>query len=223
MKKLFAAVLTSAALCTPMAAVAQPEVPGYTLAAMGCMKLRECTAGVYELRGVDQLIESLKNEEFEDHRFEINNILRHLTKVGVKVYIAEGRNFPSTHRGSYYTDTNTFFLNMDYVWDTEVFMKVFRHEAWHAAQDCMAGTIDNSMIAVIHLPDDVPQQYQLDAEIRYGMFDPKAVPWEQEAIWAGNTPGMTESAMEACSSGEMWRVYDPTPKTEEWLRANGYM
>jgi hypothetical protein len=29
-------------------------------------------------------------------------------------------------------------------------MSVMRHEGWHAAQDCMAGTIKNSMIAIIH-------------------------------------------------------------------------
>ena len=28
-------------------------------------------------------------------------------------------------------------------------MSVMRLEGWHAAQDCMAGTIENSMIAII--------------------------------------------------------------------------
>ena len=54
-----------------------------------------------------------------------------------------------------------FFLNAGYVYNAEVFMKVFRHEGWHAAQDCMAGTIDNSMIAVIHNDEIIPQPYKL--------------------------------------------------------------
>ena len=36
-------------------------------------------------------------------------------------------------------------------------MSVVRHEGWHAAQDCMAGSIDNSMIAIIHNEEDVPK------------------------------------------------------------------
>ena len=35
-------------------------------------------------------------------------------------------------------------------------MSVVRHEGWHAAQDCMAGTIKNNMIAIIKNEEDVP-------------------------------------------------------------------
>ena len=35
-----------------------------------------------------------------------------------------------------------------------------RHEGWHAAQDCMAGTIDNSFIAIIKPQEEVPKMYQ---------------------------------------------------------------
>ena len=37
-----------------------------------------------------------------------------------------------------------------------VLMSVVRHEGWHAAQDCMAGTIENNMIAIIKNEEDVP-------------------------------------------------------------------
>ena len=44
-------------------------------------------------------------------------------------------------------------------------MSVMRHEGWHAAQDCMAGTIDNNFIAIIHNQKDVPRMYQAIAKI----------------------------------------------------------
>ena len=221
MKKFLTAALASAAFCMPV--VAQPEVPEYSYAALGCMKLEECTIGVYELTSVDWLIEMTNNPGFEDYREEIESLLASLDKVGVRVFVAEGPNFPKTHRGVYYTDNNTFYLNLNFVQYEEVFMEVMRHEGWHAAQDCMAGSIDNSMIAVIHMPDEVPQQYHLDAELRYGMLEPKAIPWEREALWAGSTPGMTEDALASCASDTpMWHTYDPTPKTAWWLEENGY-
>ena len=102
-------------------------------------------------------------------------------------------------------------------------MMVLRHEGWHAAQDCMAGTIDNTFIAVIHNPDVVPERWKLSAQARYGLFQSNAIPWEQEAIWAGHTPFMTADALNACASGAMWTEYDPTPKTREWLTNQGYI
>ena len=66
-------------------------------------------------------------------------------------------------------------------------MSVVRHEGWHA-QDCMAGSINNSYIAVIRNDDDIPQLWKDMAE---ELYPPSAVPWEQEAGWAGRTEGMT--------------------------------
>lgn len=98
-------------------------------------------------------------------------------------------------------------------------MMVMRHEGWHAAQDCMAGTIDNSLIAIIKPEDEVPMLWRTLAERTY----PKnAVPWEAEAGWAGRTEGMTQAALEACAAGKMWEVYPPTPLTDKWLKENGY-
>ena len=39
-------------------------------------------------------------------------------------------------------------------------ISVMRHEGWHAAQDCMAGTIENNFIAIIHDQEKVPRMYQ---------------------------------------------------------------
>jgi len=86
----------------------------------------------------------------------------------------------------------------------------------------MAGTIDNSLIAIIHNEDDVPGLYQSIAKSAY-KFQPGAIPWEKEAYWAGHTEGMTQAALESCARGTMWTDYDPTPKTREWLVENGYI
>ena len=232
MKKLFAALAASAALCAPLPAMAleMSETPqSNTTARMGCMKLKECTEGVHRVENMQDVIDVLgdrwvwTDEHEEDFGMEMIALFDRLNAAGVKVYLAEGYNFPRTHRGSYYTDTNEFYLNAEWVKDPAIFMLVMRHEGWHAAQDCMAGTLDNTMIAVIHLPEDVPQRYQTSAEIRYGMFAPKAIPWEAEAIWAGNTPMMTADALNACASGPMWEEYEPTPLTREWLESNGYI
>ena len=101
-----------------------------------------------------------------------------------------------------------------------VLMTLMRHEGWHAAQDCMAGTIDNSMIAIIKPEDEVPMIWRVLAERTYPS---NAVPWEAEAQWAGRTEAMTQKALTACAAGNMWEVYPPTPLTGQWLRENGYL
>ena len=99
-------------------------------------------------------------------------------------------------------------------------MSVMRHEGWHAAQDCMAGTIENNHIAIIKPEEDVPPLWR---EIVEKTYPKSAVPWEAEATWAGKTEGMTLSALQACSTGHMWEIYQPTPLTEEWLIEKGFI
>jgi hypothetical protein len=101
-------------------------------------------------------------------------------------------------------------------------MSVMRHEGWHAAQDCMAGTIKNNMIAIIKPEEDVPMIWQEMARRTYA-FQPAAIPWEKEATWAGKTEGMTMKALQSCAAGTMWTDYDPTPMTREWLVENGFI
>ena len=115
---------------------------------------------------------------------------------------------------------NNFFLNKAFMHRPHVLMSVTRHEGWHAAQDCMAGSIENSMIAIIMDEEKVPEIW---AEMVRRTYPPSAQPWEAEATWAGKTEGMTQAALEACATGSMWEVYKPTPMTLEWLRENNFV
>jgi len=151
---------------------------------------------------------------------EFNNMLMSLNQVGVKVYLADDKYFPPGHRGVYHTVSNAFFLNREYMDRPSTLMSVMRHEGWHAAQDCMAGSIDNSMIAIIMPEEDVPMLWRTMVERTYPA---SAVPWEAEATWAGKTEGMTMKALQACADGNMWKVYDPTPLTRKWLEEEGFI
>ena len=103
---------------------------------------------------------------------------------------------------------------------TNYLMQVMRHEGWHAAQDCMAGSIKNSLIAIIKPEDEVPMIWRVMAERTYPEH---AVPWEAEAGWAGRTEKMTMEALQACAAGNMWEVYEPTPLTRKYLVEEGYI
>ena len=188
---------------------------------MGCMLLRECTEDVEEVFSLLDISHNYPNmEEFTPLSAEFNMMLMTLNQIGVKVYLADPKYFPVNHRGVYHTVSNNFYLNKDYMGDPGVLMMLMRHEGWHAAQDCMAGTIDNSMIAIIKPEESVPMLWRTLAERTY---PESAVPWEAEAQWAGRTEGMTLKALQACAGGNMWEVYEPTPMTGEWLRKNGYI
>ena len=188
---------------------------------MGGMLLRECKEDVEEVFSLLDISGQYPNtEEYTKHSPEFNSMLVTLNQIGVKVFLADEKYFPVGHRGVYHTVTNNFYLNRDHMGDPGVLMMLMRHEGWHAAQDCMAGTIDNSMIAIIKPEDEVPMLWRVLAERTY----PKsAVPWEAEAQWAGRTDGMTQAALESCARGSMWSDYEPTPKTGEWLRRNGFI
>ena len=84
----------------------------------------------------------------------------------------------------------------------------------------MAGSIKNSVIAIIKPEEEVPSVWREMVEKTYPS---SAVPWEAEAKWAGYTEGMTMKALEACAKGNMWEVYKPTPLTEQWLIENDYI
>jgi hypothetical protein len=219
MKKLLLALLLAA---SPVFANEDKITQGYnSMDAMGCMLLRECTDNVNEVHSLLDVSSEYENySSFTVVAQEFNHMLSSLNHVGVKVYLADEKYFPAGHRGVYHTVSNNFFLNKIYMDDPGVLMAVMRHEGWHAAQDCMAGTIDNSLIAIIKPEDDVPPLWREMVERTY----PKsAVPWEAEATWAGKTEGMTMAALDACAAGSMWEVYEPTPMTREWLEENNYI
>ena len=189
--------------------------------AMGCMLLLECTDEVDKVYSLlDISAEYTNTDEFTPVAQEFNNMLMSLNAVGVNVYLADEKYFPPMHRGVYHTVGNNFFLNRKYMGDPGTLMMVMRHEGWHAAQDCMAGSIKNSLIAIIHNEEDVPMLWRTLAERTYPA---SAVPWEAEAGWAGRTEGMTMKALESCARGTMWTDYELTPLTRKWLEEEGFI
>ena len=178
------------------------------------MKLKEITSIL------DVSSQYSNTEQFYSVANEFNNMLSSLNAIGVKVFLADQKYFPVSHRGVYHTVGNNFFLNKAFMGRPSVLMSVMRHEGWHAAQDCMAGTIDNSLIAIIKPEDEVPMLWSDMVESAY---PESAWPWEKEATWAGKTEGMTSDALAACANGNMWEVYEPTPLTRKYLVDFGYI
>ena len=202
-------------------AMSEPTKGYYTMDAMGCMLVRECKKDVNEVYSLLDISSQYDNtEEFTPVSHEFNTMLMTMNQIGIKVFLADQRYFPIGHRGVYHTVTNNFYLNKTYMRRPSVLMSVMRHEGWHAAQDCMAGSIKNSMIAIIKPEEEVPKIWR---EMVEKVYPKSAVPWEAEASWAGKTEGMTAKALDACADGEMWKVYSPTPLTKKWLFEEGYI
>ena len=192
----------------------------YTMDAMGCMLLRECTKDVQRVESIATIADAHPDSDFDFVADEFSRMLTALENVGVKVFLADEKYFPVGHRGVYHTVSNNFFLNKTYMRRPGTLMAVMRHEGWHAAQDCMAGSIENSMIAIIKPEEDVPMMYREMVERTY---PPHARPWEAEASWAGRTEKMTMEALESCARGTMWTDYEPTPLTKKWLKEEGFL
>ena len=221
MKKIIASLLASAALTTPVFADPLRDSEYFTMHSMGCMLLGECTDDVEEIASILDVSSQYSNtEQFYSVANEFNNMLSSLNAIGVKVLLADQKYFPVSHRGVYHTVSNNFFLNKAFMGRPSVLMSVMRHEGWHAAQDCMAGTIDNSLIAIIKPEDEVPMLWR---EMVESAYPESAWPWEKEATWAGKTEGMTVNALAACADGNMWEVYEPTPLTRKYLVDFGYI
>ena len=206
---------------TPVRAEEELTQGYYSMDAMGCMLLGECTDGVKEVNNLLDVSSQYPNtDSFYPISAEFNSMLSSLNTIGVKVFLAPEKYFPVGHRGVYHTVSNNFFLNERFMGRPHILMSVMRHEGWHAAQDCMAGTIDNSLIAIIMPEDSVPPIWREMVEATY---PESAWPWEAEASWAGKTESMTADALNACAAGSMWEVYKPTPMTLEWLRENKFV
>jgi len=221
LKYILSGLLLGAAHGMTVPVNAEPTKGYHTYDAMGCMLVKECTDGV---KKVTNLLD-LSSEYPDPYKFtpvanEFNRMLSSLSRVGVNVFLADSKYFPPGHRGVYHTVGNNFFLNKIHMDRPHTLMSVMRHEGWHAAQDCMAGSIKNKMIAIIKPEEEVPMIWRTLAERTY---PPHAVPWEAEATWAGKTEGMTEKALAACADGNMWEVYEPTPLTRKYLEESGYI
>ena len=223
MKKAIMSLLAAATIAAPVLADPIKQDEYYSNHSMGCMLLRECTDGVKQVFSLLDISSEYPNtDDFYFVADEFNSMLVALNQVGVNVFLAEEKYFPVGHRGVYHTVGNNFFLNKTFMKRPNVLMSVMRHEGWHAAQDCMAGTIKNNMIAIIKPEEDVPEMWQEMARRTYALT-PHAIPWEKEAMWAGKTESMTMKALQSCAAGTMWTDYEPTPMTGEWLRENGYI
>ena len=218
MKNFFAALVAAVSFGSPV--LAEPTKGFYTMDSMGCMILRECTDNVRRITSIKDIQNNYPNFDYSAIAVEFDSMLVSLDKIGVMVFLADEKYFPVGHRGVYHTVSNNFYLNDAYMRRPHVLMTVMRHEGWHAAQDCMAGSIENSLIAIIKPEEEVPKLWREMVERSY----PKsAVPWEAEATWAGKTEGMTEKALAACATGKMWEVYEPTPLTRKYLVEEGYI
>ena len=221
MKKFIMTLLVAASMVAPALANESKLKKGfYTMDAMGCMLVQECTENVRRIKNIDDIRKEFPNSDFDIVADEFNSMLVSLDEVGVMVFLGPEKYFPPGHRGVYHTVSNKFYLNDAFMHRPSVLMTVMRHEGWHAAQDCMAGTIENSLIALIFPENRVPGVWRDIVEKTY----PKsAVPFEAEAKWAGRTEGMTAKALDACTTGKMWEIYEPTPLTEKWLRQEGFI
>ena len=189
---------------------------------MGCMLLRECVEDTYRVRSVADIEKQITHPNYEPVREETDAILAELDKMGVEIYLADDKYFTRGVAGLYHVVENKFYLNDSWVDDPYQMLQTVRHEAWHAAQDAMAGTIDNTFMAVIIDDAKIPQNIKLLTEIAY---PPNARPWEQEAKMAGETENMTLEVLQAINrtNGKPWTELDPTPLTRLWLERNGYL
>ena len=242
MKKLFISLLAAVSLAAPAlanknpnlnqassgdvvgnGATTQPQVTPFTPEATGCMILRECTDEVHQVFSILDVSSRYDNpERYNIVADEFNYMLMYLTQIGVEVFLAGPQYFSIGHRGIYHTEHNKFFLNSDFMGRPGGLISVMRHEGWHAAQDCMAGTIDNSMIALIKPEEDVPQYWQNVVKKTYA--GSPALIWEKEAFWAGHTKDMTLDALRACALPKpMWETYKPTPLTRKYLIDYGFI
>ena len=222
MIKTIFAILAAASITAPALADPIKQNEYYSNHSMGCMLLRECTDEVQRIESIASIADQYPDSDFSIVADEFNSMLVAFEQIGVGVFLADEKYFPVGHRGVYHTVSNNFFLNKTFMKRPSTLMSVMRHEGWHAAQDCMAGTIDNSMIAIIMPEEDVPEIWQEMVKRTY-VFQPSAIPWEKEATWAGKTEGMTMKALQSCAAGTMWSDYEPTPMTREWLVENGYI
>ena len=122
------------------------HIKGYnTMDAMGCMLLKECTDGVDQIHSIDDLRAEYPDADWDIVADEFNKIMLAFARIGVDVHLADSKYFPIGHRGVYHTVSNHFYLNRAYMHRPHVLMSVTRHEGWHAAQDCMAGSIKNNI------------------------------------------------------------------------------
>ena len=215
MKKFLASLFAAAAFASPV--LAEDKVKTWrSFDSLGCMMLRECKEDVVELTTWSEL-----GPEYGIAAEELDAIIAALKKVGATIYLADERYFAFRMRGVYDVRFNNIFLNKFYLDQPTKMIQVIRHEGWHTAQDCMAGTLDNTFTALIFPEEDVPDWIRRGAERTYAK---NVLPFEAEAMWAMYIEDKTKEALEVCAGPKkMWEYYSPTPLTGEWLEQEGFI
>jgi len=225
MKRLLMTLGLSLTLLSPVQAAQvikkQPTVTPYSLAAMGCMILLECTEGVEQLTVESEIF---KSSDFDLFRDEIKAILVGLDASKVPVYLAPRRYWTPGTIGLYKPDLNRLYINEYLLRDPREFLGTLRHEGWHAVQDCMAGGISTPFMAQVHQDKEIPDWVIKQTTKTYtaaGMA--RAIPWESDANWAEEQSNVTAIHLEKCAKGPLWEQVRPTPMTMEWLIGCGWM
>ena len=215
MKKFLASLFAAAAFASPV--LAEDKVKTWrSFDSLGCMMLRECKEDVVELTAWSEL-----GPEYGIAAEELDAIIAALKKVGATIYLADERYFAFRMRGVYDVRFNNIFLNKFYLDQPTKMIQVIRHEGWHTAQDCMAGTLENTFTALIFPEEDVPDWIRRGAERTYAK---NVLPFEAEAMWAMYIEDKTKEALEVCAGPKkMWEHYSPTPLTGEWLEQEGFI
>ena len=215
MKKFLASLFAAAAFASPV--LAEDKVKTWrSFDSLGCMMLRECKEDVVELTTWSEL-----GPEYGIAAEELDAIIAALKKVGATIYLADERYFAFRMRGVYDVRFNNIFLNKFYLDQPTKMIQVIRHEGWHTAQDCMAGTLENTFTALIFPEEDVPDWIRRGAERTYAK---NVLPFEAEAMWAMYVEDKTKEALEVCAGPKkMWEYYSPTPLTGEWLEQEGFI
>ncbi len=225
MKKFLTAIGLSLTLTLPAIASSlapkQPTVRPYSLEAMGCMILLECTEGIEKLSAESEF---LKDQDFDPFREEIIRIVTALNKLEVPVYVSPERYFTPRTVGLYKPNYNRFFINETLVKDPREFLGTLRHEGWHVVQDAMGGGLKTSFMAQVHQDSEIPAWIMKNTRLTYeSMGQSRAVPWESDANWAEEQLNQTARYLEMAAQGPLWEQVEPTPMTKEWLIGCGWM
>ena len=196
---------------------AEPEIKEWkTLDSMGCMMLEECTDEVRQIKSWRDL-----GPEYGEFSQELDSILASMDKLGIKFFLADDKYFLGLTRGLYSVNSNNIFANKKYITNTRIMLQIIRHEGWHAVQDCMAGTIENTYTAIVYPTSTIPDWIVRGANRTY--MKSVAI-FEAEAMAAMYADTTTKDGLAVCASDTpMWEVYPPTPLTTKWLVREGYI
>jgi hypothetical protein len=225
MKKFLTAIGLSLTLSLPAIANSlqpkQPTVRPYSLEAMGCMILLECTEGIEKLSAETEF---LKDPDFDPFREEIVRIITALNKLEVPVYVAPERYFTPRTVGLYKPNYNRFFINETLLKDEREFLGTLRHEGWHVVQDAMGGGLNTAFMAQVHQDSEIPAWVMKNTRLTYeSMMQSRAVPWEADANWAEEQLNQTARYLEMAAERPLWEQVAPTPLTKDWLIGCGWM